>query len=79
MLGADAYRPDQWHDFFITVGPAAAVLTGLVFVALSLNLAVVIPDATHTEADFAQAVHTLEDPTVTIVTPMTVAAWGTRT
>jgi hypothetical protein len=47
MLGADAYRPDQWHDFFIMVGGAAAVLTGLVFVALSLNLEVVIPDATH--------------------------------
>ena len=47
MLGADVYRPDEWHDFFITVGGAAAVLTGLVFVALSLNLDVVIRDATH--------------------------------
>jgi hypothetical protein len=47
MLASDAYRPDEWHDFFITVGGAAAVLTGLVFVALSLNLAVVIRDATH--------------------------------
>jgi hypothetical protein len=47
MLAADAYRPDEWHDFFITVGGAAAVLTGLVFVALSLNLAVVMRDATH--------------------------------
>jgi modulator of FtsH protease len=47
VLGADAYQPDQWHDFFITVGGAAAVLTGLVFVALSLNLDAVIPDAPH--------------------------------
>jgi SAM-dependent methyltransferase len=39
----------------------------------------VLADGTVTEADFAQAIHTLEDPTVTIVTPMTVAAWGTRT
>jgi hypothetical protein len=47
MLGADTFRPDQWHDFFITVAGAAAVLTGLVFVALSLNLGAVIPDPTH--------------------------------
>ena len=47
MLVADAYRPDQWHDFFITVGGAAAAVTGLVFVALSLNLEVVTRDATH--------------------------------
>jgi hypothetical protein len=45
-LAADAYRPDQWHDFFITLGGAAAVLMGLVFVALSLN-EVVVRDATH--------------------------------
>ena len=47
MLAAEVYRPDQWHDFFITVGGAAAVLTGLVFVALSLNVEVVLRDATH--------------------------------
>jgi hypothetical protein len=47
MLAADAYRPDQWHDFFLMVGGAAAALTGLVFVALSLNLDVVMRDATH--------------------------------
>ena len=47
MLALDAYRPDQWHDFFITVAGAAAVLTGLVFVALSLNVDVVTQDAAH--------------------------------
>jgi len=47
MLGPDTFRPDQWHDFFITVSGATAVLTGLVFVALSLNLGAVIPDPTH--------------------------------
>ena len=47
MLGLDAYRPDQWHDFFVMVGGSAAVLTGLVFVALSLNINVVTQDATH--------------------------------
>jgi hypothetical protein len=44
---ADIYRPDQWHDFFITVGGASAALTGLVFVAISLNLSVISQDATH--------------------------------
>jgi len=47
MLALDAYRPDQWHDFFLMVGGSAAVLTGLVFVALSLNVDVVTQDATH--------------------------------
>lgn len=37
----------QWHDFLIMVGGAAAALTGLVFVAMSLNLEVIARDATH--------------------------------
>ena len=41
------YRPEEWHDFFIMLGGAAAALTGLVFVALSVNLAVVMGDAFH--------------------------------
>ena len=47
MLALDTYRPDEWHDFFAVVGGAAAVLTGLVFVALSLNVNVVTQDAAH--------------------------------
>ena len=47
MLALEAYRPDQWHDFFVMVGSGAVVLTGLVFVALSLNVNVVTQDATH--------------------------------
>lgn len=47
MLVAGTYRPDEWRDFFLMVGGAAAALTGLVFVALSLNLDVVMRDATH--------------------------------
>src|SRR6476660_8857666 len=47
MLALDAYRPDQWRDFFLMVGGSAAVLTGLVFVALSLNVNAVTQDATH--------------------------------
>jgi hypothetical protein len=47
MLSAEAYHPNQWHDFFLMVGGAAAALAGLVFVALSLNLQAVARDATH--------------------------------
>jgi hypothetical protein len=47
VLAPDIYRPDQWHDFFLTVGGGAAALTGLVFVAMSLNLGVIAQDATH--------------------------------
>ena len=46
MVG-DIYRPDQWHDYFITVGGASAALTGLVFVAMSLNPGVIAQDQTH--------------------------------
>jgi hypothetical protein len=31
-------QPDQWHDLFIAVAGAAAALTGLIFVAVSINL-----------------------------------------
>jgi len=41
------YRADEWHDFFVMAGGAAAVLTGLVFVAMSLNVAVIVNDPTH--------------------------------
>jgi modulator of FtsH protease len=47
VMAADIYRPEEWHDFFLTVGAAGAVLTGLVFVALSINLSDVTRDATH--------------------------------
>jgi hypothetical protein len=47
MVALDIYRPDQWHDFFVMVGGGAAVLTGLVFVAMSLNVSVITQDATH--------------------------------
>jgi hypothetical protein len=47
MIAADVFRPGQWNDFFILVGTGAVTLTGLVFVALSLNLKVIVIDATH--------------------------------
>src|SRR5580658_6857468 len=47
MVGADIYRPGQWTDFFLLVGTGAVTLTGLVFVAMSLNLKSIALDATH--------------------------------
>ena len=37
----------------------------------------VFADHTVTAADYAEAIHALEDPASTIVMPMTVAAWNT--
>ncbi|MDR3650290.1 MAG: hypothetical protein P4L20_14435 [Acidimicrobiales bacterium] len=47
MIAADIFRPGQWTDFFVLVGTGAVTLTGLVFVAMSLNLKVIAIDATH--------------------------------
>jgi len=47
MVVADIFRPGQWSDFFLMVGTGAITLTGLVFVAMSLNLKVIAVDATN--------------------------------
>jgi hypothetical protein len=47
MIAADIFRPGQWNDFFLLVGTGAVTLTGLVFVAMSLNLKVIAINATH--------------------------------
>lgn len=35
----DAYRPEAWHDLAVATVGACAALAGLIFVAVSLNLA----------------------------------------
>jgi len=47
MIAADIFRTGQWNNFFLLVGTGAVTLTGLVFVAMSLNLKVIAIDATH--------------------------------
>ncbi|MBV9897204.1 MAG: hypothetical protein JO020_23815 [Chloroflexi bacterium] len=48
MLDSDVYDPGLWSNFFVLVGTGSAALTGLVFVAISVNLKGVLKDATHT-------------------------------
>jgi len=47
MVIAAGYMPEQWSNFFVLVGTGSAALTGLVFVALTINLRGVAKDATH--------------------------------
>jgi hypothetical protein len=47
VVGAEVYEPQQWNNFFVLVGTGSAALTGLVFVALTINLKGVAQDATH--------------------------------
>ena len=35
---------DEWHDFFLAQAGAAGVLTGLVFVGVSINLDKIVSD-----------------------------------
>jgi modulator of FtsH protease len=48
MVGSEIYNPEQWNNFFVLVGTGSAALTGLVFVAMSINIRGVTKDATHT-------------------------------
>jgi hypothetical protein len=47
VIVADIYHPEVWTGFFTLVGTAAATLTGLVFVSMSLHLSTITQDATH--------------------------------
>jgi len=37
----------QWNDFFVMVGSGAAALAGLIFVAMSINLDIILGNTTH--------------------------------
>ncbi len=39
-----AYSPAQWSNFFLAIAGAAAALTGLIFVAVSMHLRYVVKD-----------------------------------
>jgi hypothetical protein len=47
VTAADIFRSGQWTDFFLLVGTGAVTLTGLVFVAMSLNVKAIAIGATH--------------------------------
>jgi hypothetical protein len=47
MAAADIFVPAEWSNFFLLVGTGAVTLTGLVFVAMSLNVKAIAVDATH--------------------------------
>src|SRR5476651_677586 len=38
---------EQWNNFFVMVGGGAAALVGLIFVAMSINHAIIIQNTTH--------------------------------
>jgi hypothetical protein len=39
--------PDQWNNFFVMIGTGAAALVGLIFVAMSINLEIILRNTTH--------------------------------
>jgi len=47
VVSSEVYEPGQWNNFFVLVGTGSAALTGLVFVALTINLRGVAKDSTH--------------------------------
>jgi hypothetical protein len=65
-------QPDQWHDMFVAVAGASAALTGLLFVAVSINLKEIL------EMDGlpARAVETLSIMTGVLVMSIFVLAPG---
>lgn len=44
-----AYQPESWTSLYLAVASAAAALAGLLFVALSLNLAKILKKSAHRE------------------------------
>jgi hypothetical protein len=51
-------NPEAWNEFYLTTGAAAAVLTGLLFVALSINRELIATHA-HLGGQARQAIYAL--------------------
>ena len=43
----DPYNPETWHDFFLASAGAAAALTGLLFIGLSLHVRYIASSSRH--------------------------------
>lgn len=43
----DPYNPEGWHDFFLAAAGAAAALTGLLFIGLSLHVRYIASSSLH--------------------------------
>jgi hypothetical protein len=43
-MAGGAYNPEMWHEFFVAAAGAAAALSGLIFVAVSINLGKILAE-----------------------------------
>lgn len=43
-MAGGAYDPETWHDLFVAAAGAAAALSGLIFVAVSINLRAILAE-----------------------------------